>query len=229
MKAPEFLSHLALIPVAILVGCGGATDPPQLGNVRISTLTTGEDLDLSAYRASVGSELKLAGLNDVLTFVGIPAGTHTAAVDDIAENCTVDGGSSRQVEVTADATAEVTFQVSCTALPPAEVDVTGEWSGPAEGCDNTLPRCEDFNLTWVLQQTGDDVTGHVDYDIGESYELTGRVSGTDLTFFYLGWTRPATGYQFRVTSTAGAVGDTLTGSSAEQMGEWRDTFRLVRQ
>src|SRR5204863_418905 len=49
---------------------------------------------------------------------------HTVALTDVPGNCTVTGGASKTVPVTAGRTATAAFTVTCTALPPPTGDLT---------------------------------------------------------------------------------------------------------
>ena len=57
----------------------------------------------------------------------VPAGTYTVRLTDVASNCTVNGTNPVVVTATAGSTTNVTFQVTCTALPV--VRVTAPTSG----------------------------------------------------------------------------------------------------
>lgn len=61
------------------------------------------------------------------------------------------------------------------------------------------------------------------------YDAQGRVSGRSLTLFFLGWTRPSTGYRHRLTNTTDVSGDQMEGVAEEQRGEWTGDHTLTRQ
>src|SRR5207302_3856281 len=52
------------------------------------------------------------------TLTGVNTGSHTVVLSGIASNCTVSGGTSRTVTVTAGGTATAFFSVSCPTPPP---------------------------------------------------------------------------------------------------------------
>jgi hypothetical protein len=195
----------------------------------VTTTTSGEDFDLSAYLVSIGEDVRLIESNDVTTFADLVAGDHTVSLTDVADNCSVDGGASRQATVTGGNTAEVEFDVSCAALPPAEVDVTGTWEGVFRRTDAE----SGGTLMYELEQDGDQVTGTEIVDEGTAaaarYGVEGRVSGNTVALFVLGWTDPLTGYRHRRTSTGEVTGDVLSGRTEEQREEVSSTFTVTRQ
>lgn len=206
--------------------------PPSNGSIRVTTTTTGEDLDLSAYLATVtGQAQERIELNDDVTMSSIPAGSQTVRLEHVADNCSVEGGASRQVSVTGGSTTDVSFSVSCAALPPAEVDVTGTWSGPIEGTDKRSGATSTGTLIYELEQDGDDVTAAITYDFGggaNDYVGVGRVSGNTLTIFSLGFEFEE-GRPSKVTATLDVDGDEMTGSDEEQDDFWEATMTLTRQ
>jgi hypothetical protein len=117
-------------PRAVTVAAGASTTvdfaitctvpPPTAGTVRITTVTTGPDQDPDGYEVSLdnGSAEAIAN-NESKTLSGIPPGAHTVTLSDVAGNCTVSDGLSRNITVTAGAVTEVGFTISCTATEPS--------------------------------------------------------------------------------------------------------------
>src|SRR2546426_423285 len=101
------------VPVAFAVGCtatGGRS-----GTIRISTTTTGVDLDPDGYRVSVdGGAGAVVGVNDALIVPGLDSGSHTVTLGGTAFNCAVSSANPRSVEVVAGGTADVSFAITCT-------------------------------------------------------------------------------------------------------------------
>lgn len=93
--------------------------PPATGSIRVTTSTTGSDLDPDGYRFSIdGGQTHPIG-RDADELVGdIPAGTHTVQLSEIADNCSVGDGSSRIVTLQAGETETADFVINCSALPP---------------------------------------------------------------------------------------------------------------
>jgi hypothetical protein len=108
--------------------------PPEVGSVRITTNTTGTDLDANGYQVSIdGGQSQSIGTKATSTIGGIAAGPHTVELSDVAANCTVADGSSRNVSVAPGVAAIVNFNVTCTAVPPStgSIRVSAATSGSA--------------------------------------------------------------------------------------------------
>ncbi len=194
----------------------------------MTTSTTGEDLDLSAYVVAIGEDERRIELEDDATFGQLSAGDYTVRLLDLAENCSVAGGPSQQVSVTGGNTAAATFQVSCVALPPAEVDVSGSWAGTYREV-NPETRQENGQsgpLTYELEQDTDDVTAAITY-LSVTYAGTGRVSGNTLTLFFLG--EETDSGPGKITAVLEVSGDEMVGSEREQMDDWAANTELTRQ
>lgn len=95
--------------------------PPPTGSLRVTTSTTGQDLD-DGYTVTVDGNSRAIGINDNGTFTGLAEGDHSVALSGIAGNCDVSGSETRTVTVTAGQTATTTFNVTCEeTTPPAPV------------------------------------------------------------------------------------------------------------
>lgn len=231
MRIKRPLPYLVFAPLVVLSACGGesGTGPAAPTSLLVSVASTGEDLDLSAYVVTVGQDRRQIGLDGAVTFSPISAGNHTVQLDDVAGNCSVSGGAVRQVSVTGGNTTEVAFDVSCAALPPATVDVSGTWIGSYDGGSVFVGV-----LTYVLQQDGDEVTAStIRYENQNNgnmnqYSGVGRVSGNTLTLFFLG-EETVPGERGKVTATLEVSGDEMAGNDTEQLGNWAATLSLMRQ
>ncbi|MGZ8398194.1 MAG: hypothetical protein ACXWWN_04070 [Gemmatimonadales bacterium] len=115
----------AIAELAFTVACSTTT-----GSVLVSVTSSGEPPDANGYVASLdgavpGQPIASAG---TVRFTGIPAGSHTVALADVADGCSVTGGPSREVTVTVGATVEAGFVVTCagtTGVIQATVATTG--------------------------------------------------------------------------------------------------------
>ena len=147
--------------VTFSVTCAAQPPPPQSGDLTVSTSTTGSNLDPDGYTVTLdGSTNRPIGTNGSVTFTGLSAGNHTAALSGVAGNCAVSDGASRTVDVPAGGTTSTTFSVSCAATaPPPAGRVTGQ------GQLGTAP-----------PQPGNDV---LTFDFDVRADLTGRFTGTD--------------------------------------------------
>ena len=88
------------------------------GSVRITTATSGTDLDPDGYSICVDRAGNCywsvsAHANDVVTVAGVTAGPHTVTLSGAAGNCTVSGAGAGAVTVPANGTAAITFNVAC--------------------------------------------------------------------------------------------------------------------
>src|SRR6266516_967005 len=91
---------------------------PTTGSMRVTTATTGADLDPDGYTVRVDAGADWPGpVNGATIIANLPAGDHTVELGGVAPNCAVDGANSRTVTVTAGAMTEVAFAVMCAAVP----------------------------------------------------------------------------------------------------------------
>jgi Tol biopolymer transport system component len=96
------------------------------GSIHVTTTSSGEHLDPNGYSVAVdGGQAKVIGGSDTTTIAGVSAGSHTITLSGVASNCSVTQAST-SVDVTANATAQVTFTVTCGARTLAfESDAAG--------------------------------------------------------------------------------------------------------
>jgi preprotein translocase subunit YajC len=104
--------------------------PANAGNLRITTATTGADLDADGYKFAVdgGSTQTIAINTTTPPITNLAAGPHTVSLSSVAANCTVTAGLSRPVTITAGGTADVSFAVTCSATT-GSIKVTTQTSG----------------------------------------------------------------------------------------------------
>jgi hypothetical protein len=99
--------------VALACGGDGGTDV-VLPSLRITTATSGVELDTDGYGVSIdGQAAQAIGSNGSLTAEGLDEGPHTVALSGIAANCAVGGDNPRPVNVAAGATLTVAFVITC--------------------------------------------------------------------------------------------------------------------
>jgi hypothetical protein len=106
------------------------------GDLSVAATTTGESLDSDGYTATVdGTTSQPLATNDGrVTFTGLSAGSHTVVLSGVATNCTVTGGNSQPVSVTAGETASAAFSVRCAALT-GDLRVTATTTGGTHDSD----------------------------------------------------------------------------------------------
>jgi len=123
---------------------------PQPGSIRVTTATTGSDLDPDGYFVRVdGGPDQLIGTNATITITGVAAGDHTLWLGHVAPNCAVDGTNPRTISVTSGATTEITFAVTCgpSCVPTSATDICGnaiddDCDGLADVLDTADCPCE---------------------------------------------------------------------------------------
>src|SRR5207249_2080487 len=100
------------------------TEPSYLlgdltGNIAVKAATTGSSLDANGYTVTLdGGPSRTIGINASVTFTGLTPGSHTVVLSGAASNCTVSGGTSRTVSVTAGSTASTSYSISCAPTGP---------------------------------------------------------------------------------------------------------------
>ena len=190
---------------------------------------------MNAYLITIDQEQWLAAIEGSRIFGNFDPGNYTVQLDDVADNCSVVGGATKQVTVTEGATTDAVFSVTCTALPPAAIDVTGTWIGEATEISNWSSGSV-ATITYVLQQTGDSVTASSMDFIGTNAGSAlrsfpsvgvGRVSDTTFTLFSI---VPIEGGRFqRLTRTLTVSGNQMAGGTTEQSGPYTDLSALTKQ
>ena len=93
--------------------------PPTTGSITVTTSTSGSDLDPDGYTVTVDggasqSIVTNSGSSGV-TFTNLPATNHSVALSGVAANCTVNGGDTHTVAVSAGNNATTAFIVTCAA------------------------------------------------------------------------------------------------------------------
>ena len=129
--APVTIGDGTITELTFTVACRTTT-----GDVLVRATTTGAIPDANGYVASLdgaapGQPIATGG---TARFTGVPAGSHTVALSDVADGCSVTGGPSRDVIVTAGATVEAAFAVTC-AGATGTIEATAATSGTSPDPD----------------------------------------------------------------------------------------------
>lgn len=96
----------------------------RVGSLRVTTTTTGTDLDPDGYVTAVdGGPSQAVAVNGATTIAGVREGQRTVTLSGVAPNCAVVGPGSATVNVQFGATADVAFSVQCVASGSLEVTV----------------------------------------------------------------------------------------------------------
>jgi Tol biopolymer transport system component len=123
----RFGPAVALLAIG-LSACGDDSGPQGTGQLRVTVVSGGDDLDDSFAVTVDGVPTgTVDGPDGVSTLTGIAAGSRSVGLADVAANCTV-ASNPRSVQVAGNATAETTFVVSCVRETGA-VEVAVETSG----------------------------------------------------------------------------------------------------
>ncbi len=109
----------ALLTIA-LAGCSDDSIGPPTGSnrgaLRVTTVTTGDTLDLDGYTVMLDEAVSgTLTSEDSRTYVELAPGEHTVALSDVQVNCEVGAESRRVVSVVAGDTARVRFELTCAA------------------------------------------------------------------------------------------------------------------
>jgi hypothetical protein len=130
------------------------------GDLDVTTVTTGSDLDPDGYTVTVDSTTSQAvGTNATVRFSALAEGSYTVRLTGVAANCAVSDSNSRTVALVAGGVASTTFDVTCTATTPGGTRATGRG---VIGDGLALPKMDRFEL---------------DFDV--TSDLSGRVVVTD--------------------------------------------------
>jgi hypothetical protein len=106
---------------------------PDYGNVRITVVSSGGDLDLDGYSLALDAQpiTALTGsggnLANITSSYYLPVGTHSLAIGGVAANCVVNGTALRSVDVVRSVTTDVRFEVVCVATG---IVITTHTTGP---------------------------------------------------------------------------------------------------
>lgn len=112
--------------------------------------------------------------NGSVTVQGIPPGTHAVELDAVPSNCVVDGPNPRETVVAEAGTSEVSFVVSCEAVPRGHLSVTTTTSGEDLDPDGYEVSVDGGTATPIGL---DDTLTFSDLSIGDhQVELTGLAS-----------------------------------------------------
>ncbi|MFL5447671.1 MAG: Ig-like domain repeat protein [Gemmatimonadales bacterium] len=130
------ISSGATASVAFVVTC----TPPQpgSGSIQLTVNTTGPEPDPDGYTATLDGTTPIpVPATGSATFPSVPAGNHTVTLSGLAANCTVPDGGSASATVSAGAASQVSFTVTCTAIPPSTgtLRITTSTTGPDPDAD----------------------------------------------------------------------------------------------
>jgi hypothetical protein len=118
----------------VWLGCGGGGTDVTLPSLRVTTATTGVELDADGYTLVIDDNTgQPIGLDATLTIERLPEGAHAVALTGLAVNCTA-AANPQAVTVQAGATADIAFAVTCSATS-GTIEVATATSGPGSDPD----------------------------------------------------------------------------------------------
>jgi hypothetical protein len=212
-------------PQTVTVSAGGTatvafsvTCTPPLGNLTVTTSTSGLSLDLDGYTVAVNGQSRAISINGSVTFTGLPAGNQSVTLSGVAVNCTVTGSNPRDVTVPSGATASTNFTVSCVPGPATRLVFTVQPGNTAPFA--TITPAVKANVIDAQGNTVTTYTGQVTIGIGRNggLLLPGTLSGTKTvspvngvaTFSNLSINQKGNGYTLRVTSSGLTSAESVT-------------------
>jgi len=152
--------RIEAVAVLVLSSLAVACSDPMVvrfGDVRLTVVTAGADLDPDGYTVALDGGAGMAvAVNDSRTISGLSAGRHSALLTGLAPNCTVAGANPRDIEVGTQETTQVSFAVNCAAI--ARLDIAGIWDWTEQYVN---PVCHDTG-TYVFTQSGATFAGRSD-------------------------------------------------------------------
>src|SRR5256884_3628342 len=91
---------------------------PLTGNITVTTSTSGGDSP-GGYTVMLDDTISQPiGINAVVTFIGVPAGSHMVSLGGVTPSCTIGGANPDTVSVSGGETAQASFAISFAAPPP---------------------------------------------------------------------------------------------------------------
>jgi len=208
------------------IACSATT-----GTIRVSVETSGSPADPDGYVAKLdgGDPGRPIPPSGSVTFISVPAGSHTVALTGVATNCTVTGDVSQGTTVTAGATSQLSFSVTCTATEsrlekvsgdpqtgrvgtvlgaPLVVKVTSAAGAPVQGVEITWTMTGGGSASETSTQTGANGQASVTRTLGgtvgqqTTVATAGSLAGSPVTFTH-----------------------TATATSSNGVGRWDPAFR----
>lgn len=134
-------TSLTLAALALLSGCGDtfflSTD--SSGRLEVIISSSGDGMDEDGFTITVdGGVTRFYSGGGHVTLTGLTPGRHSLRLGGLSENCTVLGANPRTVDVGADGTAAVTFDLYCTRATTGALEITVVTRGEPADTDGYL-------------------------------------------------------------------------------------------
>ncbi|MFW6088852.1 MAG: hypothetical protein ACODAB_03800 [Gemmatimonadota bacterium] len=144
------------------------------GSILVEVSSGGVELPEGYEVAVDGGPAGGVGSNGSVTLQGIPPGTHAVELVAVPSNCAVGGENPRQTVIAEGGTSEVSFSVSCQAVPRGDISVTTTTSGTDLDPDGYEVSVDDRGATPIGL---DDTATFPDLSVGDhQVELAGLAS-----------------------------------------------------
>src|SRR5438445_530728 len=148
------------------------TPPPPTGSLAVTTSTSGATPDPDGYAYSVdGATPQPIADNQTITLTGVATGSHTVVLSGLAANCTVSGGTSRTVTVTAAQTVTASYTISCPTPPPPNVAPVVNAGSDDHALTGLL-----YSFSWSFSDGNHNGPWSYRIDWGDGQTSTGNVS-----------------------------------------------------
>ncbi|MGZ5384770.1 MAG: hypothetical protein ACXWH0_12380 [Acidimicrobiia bacterium] len=124
--------HLVLwaVPLVGLACAGDGSTDVVLPPLRITTATSGLEIDSDGYTVSIdGQAARAIGLNTTLTINLIATGQHTVELSGVAGNCLVGGPNPQTVSVVEGTTTTSAFEITCSSAGAIQIVTTTSAAG----------------------------------------------------------------------------------------------------
>lgn len=141
MRAITMMRIVSMLGTASFTACGGSDpgDPtptdPAAGGIRVTVTTGGSVPDADGYVLTIdGGGAQRVDVNATVSLTDVAAGSHRLVIDDMAENCHLNGARERDVTVGDDQITQVEFVLACAASGTVRVEiVTSGWDIDSDG------------------------------------------------------------------------------------------------
>ena len=116
MRGQPFTLAVVALLLFTTTGCDN-TNAPSTGALQVSLVTTGGDLDLNGYTATLDSGVAplTVPANGSVVIPDLPTGSRDVTLGDVAANCTLTGSNPRTITVVGGDTTAVVFEITCVA------------------------------------------------------------------------------------------------------------------
>jgi hypothetical protein len=141
--------------VAFAVTCSAA--PANAGTLRVRTATTGEaDPDGYSFAVDDGASQPIGG-NASVSLANVAAGSHSVRLSGLSSNCAVQGANPQSVTVSAGATAEASFAITCSTTR-GTIQVNVATSGSPADPDGFTVKLDQSGPTKSVPGSGGSIT-----------------------------------------------------------------------